>query len=174
MADVRAADAPLAPAATDSPAQVVIEAQTLASQMKAGQVSTELVNRQRDLAARLQQLLVQGQTIPPLPPAESTPGTADEVLSTNPAESQGAVSAGPGVSPESATRSPNSPAAEAALIPVVAPGVHPLTDAVWGHLPQHERDELYRSFTEKFLPKYDNALKAYFRALAEEDPQREQ
>jgi hypothetical protein len=38
---------------------------------------------------------------------------------------------------------------------------------VWGHLPPALRQELLNSYTEKFLPKYDELVRRYYEALAE-------
>lgn len=43
---------------------------------------------------------------------------------------------------------------------------------VWGHLPPQIRDALQNSFSEKYLPKYDELVKRYYEALAEKDRQR--
>lgn len=47
-----------------------------------------------------------------------------------------------------------------------------LAEAVWGHLPPRVRDELYRSYTERFVPEYSPLLRRYFKTLAEQSKQR--
>ena len=44
-----------------------------------------------------------------------------------------------------------------------------LADAVWGHLPPREREELMRTFSERFLPKYEEQVRRYFEALSRRD-----
>ncbi|MEW4489741.1 hypothetical protein AB1L42_16790 [Thalassoglobus sp. JC818] len=41
-----------------------------------------------------------------------------------------------------------------------------LEDAVWGHLPPQERRQLSRTYSETFLPGYEDQVKAYFERLA--------
>lgn len=38
----------------------------------------------------------------------------------------------------------------------------------WGKLPQRERERLEGAFPERFLPEYEEAIRAYFRRLAED------
>ncbi|TWT52336.1 hypothetical protein KOR42_30220 [Thalassoglobus neptunius] len=40
-----------------------------------------------------------------------------------------------------------------------------LEDAVWGHLPPQERRQLSRTYSETFLPGYEDQVKAYFERL---------
>jgi len=41
-----------------------------------------------------------------------------------------------------------------------------LTDSVWGHLPPRVREQLNRSFSDRYLPEYDALVKRYYEALA--------
>lgn len=41
-----------------------------------------------------------------------------------------------------------------------------LTDAVWGHLPPAVREQLNRSFNDRYLPEYDAQIRRYYEALA--------
>lgn len=41
-----------------------------------------------------------------------------------------------------------------------------LATAVWGHLPEKERDEMLGAFSERFLPAYDDLVRQYYEALA--------
>jgi hypothetical protein len=40
---------------------------------------------------------------------------------------------------------------------------------VWGHLPPHLRDAMRNTFSEKYLPKYEDLVKRYYEALAEKN-----
>jgi hypothetical protein len=40
---------------------------------------------------------------------------------------------------------------------------------VWGHLPPHLREAMQSSFSEKYLPKYDELVKKYYESLAEKN-----
>lgn len=39
-------------------------------------------------------------------------------------------------------------------------------DAVWGHLPPRERNDLLRTYSESYLPGYENRVQRYFEKLA--------
>ncbi|MBL9125238.1 MAG: hypothetical protein JNG90_16495 [Planctomycetaceae bacterium] len=43
---------------------------------------------------------------------------------------------------------------------------------LWGHLPEHERQMVINSTIERFLPKYELLIEAYFKRLAEETADR--
>lgn len=43
---------------------------------------------------------------------------------------------------------------------------------VWGHLPPHLREAMLNSFSEKYLPKYEDLVKRYYEALAEKNRNR--
>jgi hypothetical protein len=42
-------------------------------------------------------------------------------------------------------------------------------DDVWGHLPERLRQQLQNAAVERFLPKYEDLIEAFYRRLAEED-----
>lgn len=41
-----------------------------------------------------------------------------------------------------------------------------LADSVWGHLPPRERNDLLKSYSESYLPGYENQVRDYFERLA--------
>ena len=43
-----------------------------------------------------------------------------------------------------------------------------LETSVWGHLPARQRDRMRSRFSERFLPQYEQLVKQYYEALAEE------
>lgn len=47
-----------------------------------------------------------------------------------------------------------------------------LMQNVWGNLPEQVRQRLANSAQEKYLPQYESRIRAYFRALSEENPAR--
>jgi hypothetical protein len=61
-------------------------------------------------------------------------------------------------------------AARAALAAEAARGR--MVKDVWGHLPPHLRDAMKNSFSEKYLPKYEDLVKRYYEALAEKNRKR--
>ncbi|MCA8995135.1 MAG: hypothetical protein KDA88_24375 [Planctomycetaceae bacterium] len=135
-----------------------LEADALTTELRADNISTDVIARQRQLAEKIQQLLTRASesssnepSETPLPPTLPTPPTTQQSSGLgNAGDTQGNM------------ERPELREVERQTV------TRPLADSVWGHLPEHERDELYRSFTEQFLPKYDRELRAYFRALAAE------
>jgi hypothetical protein len=61
----------------------------------------------------------------------------------------------------SSSKRPRSPEEEAAR--------QRLAKDVWGHLPPALRQELLNIFSEKYIPKYDEQVRRYYEALAEEN-----
>ena len=43
-----------------------------------------------------------------------------------------------------------------------------LAKDVWGHLPPQLRQELLNVYSEKYLPKYEDMVRRYYEALADE------
>ncbi|MEZ5944019.1 MAG: hypothetical protein R3C18_21725 [Planctomycetaceae bacterium] len=134
------------------------EADALATQLRADNISTDVIARQRQLAEKIQQLLKHASASHP---NESTDGSPPPVPPTPPTTQQSSGLGNAGDTQGNMER-PELREVERQTV------TRPLADSVWGHLPEQERDELYRSFTEQFLPKYDRELRAYFRALAAE------
>ncbi|MGD9644992.1 MAG: hypothetical protein AB7U73_04715 [Pirellulales bacterium] len=53
---------------------------------------------------------------------------------------------------------------------VAEPDVGQMQDLLrelWGHLPEHERQQVINSTIEKFVPKYESLIKEYFKRLSE-------
>ena len=48
---------------------------------------------------------------------------------------------------------------------VLAPGAK--ANSVWGHLPAREREALFRSLSDSFLPEYEAQIRRYYEAIAE-------
>ena len=135
-------------------ARVVAEARAILKQADDGTWNESLLEGQQRLADALRQLLSGSQGTPA--PEQPSPGETEASQPT------GLNNTGTSVSP-STTAGPVPPNAG----PQQPSSVRPLADAIWGHLPARERDELYQSYSEQYLPQYDRALREYFRALAE-------
>jgi len=43
---------------------------------------------------------------------------------------------------------------------------------VWGHLPEKMKEEMQQAFKENNLPKYQQLIEQYFRAIAEQNSSR--
>lgn len=144
---------------------LIRQAREISTELEGRSLNADLVKRQRDLAHRLRELLT-GSTPGKPDQADSTEDTGESTKTASPNPEQQTIDSPLPVPGGSPLPGPLNDAAVREQVPLAVP--RPLTDAVWGHLPPHEREELYRSFSEKFLPKYESALKEYYRALAKQ------
>lgn len=135
--------------------EIVHQADAVLQHWRSQPADAELVRQQTQLIESLRQLLQSQSSVPdPLPMSENAASVPEMKI------------------PEAVSSALNDAAtagASEAPIGVVPTGNREaLSDSVWGHLPQHEREELYRTFNERYLPQYERALSDYFRALAEQ------
>jgi hypothetical protein len=52
--------------------------------------------------------------------------------------------------------------------PVDKGEVNEMVKALWGHLPERNREQMLQSFSDEFLPKYEFEIEQYYRRLSEE------
>jgi hypothetical protein len=52
--------------------------------------------------------------------------------------------------------------------PVDKGEVNEMVKALWGNLPEHDRQQMLQSFSDEFLPKYELEIEQYYRRLSEE------
>jgi hypothetical protein len=52
--------------------------------------------------------------------------------------------------------------------PVDKGDVNELVKELWGHLPERAREQMLQSFSDEFLPKYEQEIQQYYRRLSEE------
>ncbi len=133
---------------------------------------------QQDIVADLDRLIRQAQQQQPQNPPPTQPGDDDATATAAPAPPPAGA---PGADPE--TR-PGEPGASQPKPPGDAPGgsagqgAAPGTtgqgpnrlqsSAWWGSLPPQMREQLRRSESEQFLPKYEKLIESYYRRLAED------
>ena len=43
-----------------------------------------------------------------------------------------------------------------------------MVKALWGNLPERDRQQMVQSFSDEFLPKYELEIEQYYRRLSEE------
>ena len=83
--------------------------------------------------------------------------------------------AGPGPMDQQAANGgppdPNSPEAQKAAEEALR---QKLVKDVWGHLPPSLREQLLNVYSERYLPKYDEMVRKYYEALAEQNSRRSQ
>lgn len=148
--------------------RVVETAGEVTQQLKSGILNRDLVLKQESIARDLKTLL--DSTRGELPSPQPVPGQPGSSSDRPPTGSSSTAGPSGGERRQDDERSAESTRAEqqrndAAQSPPVTPD--DLADAVWGHLPRHERDELIRTFNERYLPKYDAWVRRYFELLAE-------
>jgi hypothetical protein len=57
---------------------------------------------------------------------------------------------------------------KSAAKPVDKGEVNEMVKALWGNLPEHDRQQMLQSFSDEFLPKYEVEIEQYYRRLSEE------
>jgi hypothetical protein len=50
--------------------------------------------------------------------------------------------------------------------------VSDLVKDLWGHLPARSREQMLQSFSDEFLPKYEQEIEQYYRRLSDEEANR--
>lgn len=75
---------------------------------------------------------------------------------------------GTGVGSEGAARESSSQSAGQGGGAVQVERRRNLATAVWGHLPDRVREEMLQSYSEEFLPEYEELVERYYEALAEQ------
>ena len=153
-----------------TPDQLATECRNIAEALERRGASIEVLSRQRALLHLFDAMLT--KSTDENSAASSPSVSASEQQSMNAsdrvAESPQTSTAGTGTA---ASQTGTPPSKEAALAPTTRPGPdRELLDAVWGPLPDRERDTLIRNFNERFLPGYEEQVRAYYEALARRRP----
>ncbi len=128
---------------------------------------------QRKVVDDLEKLLRQSQKSKQKNPSPNNSNSPQQDQSNNPSEGQSSENSAGG-NPGERRRNDQENAAESQErtkggIPTEADRKNQrrvLTDAVWGHLPPRVREQLNRSFSDRYLPEYDSLVKRYYEALA--------
>lgn len=145
----------LLPAADDPPATPVVPAlaermQEIARALATGGATAEVRRQQQQVLEEMQRYRHEGAS-------SSTSAAARREKANGAAGEPDSVASG--VAGEAGAEPQQGPSGS-------RPVQRELFDAVWGHLPAGERDELLRSFNERFLPQYEQQIRAYYEALA--------
>lgn len=163
--------------------RIAREMRDAGTRLEKGQLDEETRQLQRTIVADLEKLLKQQGSSPPGSPSsggspqspespqdgQSDKSPADQKTSSNPPSAAGGTGGG-----SNQRRSDQQNAAESQErteggIPTDAERKRQrqiLTDAVWGHLPPAVREQLNRSFNDRYLPEYDAQIRRYYEALA--------
>lgn len=128
---------------------------------------------QRKVVDDLEKLLRQSQKSKQKNPSPNNSNSPQQDPSNNPSDGQSSENSAGG-NPGERRRNDQENAAESQErtkggIPTEADRKNQrrvLTDAVWGHLPPRVREQLNRSFSDRYLPEYDSLVKRYYEALA--------
>jgi hypothetical protein len=136
---------------------------TVGEWLHAAQVGSSTQRAQEEIIANLDQMIAQQQKqcrgSGQKPSASKRPGAANK-----PGSSQKPGDAGAQAAADSTdTMRPGENARPAGTTP------QDLLKKVWGHLPERLRDRMLQNPAERFLPKYEQEIEAYFERLAETD-----
>ena len=138
-------------------ATILDSARTVRDQFVSGQLDADLMRTQEILITGLR-LLIQETSGPPAGRDASgtgSQGSAVQMTKERPPEDSGAAGGGTTSAPnESTTNRGNLRSRE------------DLRDAVWGHLPPQERNDLLNTYSESYLPGYEAKVRRYFELLA--------
>jgi hypothetical protein len=120
--------------------------------------------RQRDVLARLDQLLGQMSSMPLSPSAGSSQG---ELAGSRQGgeDEQGRQTGAPGDGAAGEATSGSRPGEAGA---VRLQRRRDQATAVWGHLPDRVREQMQQSYRERYLPEYEDLVERYYEALADD------
>ncbi len=136
---------------------------TVGEWLRAAQVGSSTQRAQEEIIANLDQMIAQQQKqcqgSGQKPSASKRPGAASKPGSSQKPSDTGAQAAADSTD----TMRPGENAQPAGATP------QDLLKKVWGHLPERLRDRMLQNPAERFLPKYEREIEAYFERLAETD-----
>lgn len=149
--------------AMDQAAQALEEdaptAQAVANQQTA-------VDRLKELLAAASQSPVGNSSSPSQQKPSSEPSPSEEKSSESSTSDPNGSGGRRSDDENSAESSENVAGPTAPGTGVLAPGAK--ANNVWGHLPPREREALFRSLSDNFLPEYEAQIKRFYEALAEQ------
>jgi hypothetical protein len=133
------------------------------SLQQAGDVQQRVVAQLDELIAELSKQCQGGQCSPNSNPAPQ----ASQRSSAKPSNSSRTASTS-----KSPARDSSDPLNRTNSEPVDKNEVDELVKQLWGHLPQRSREQVLQSFSDEFLPKYEQEIEQYYRRLSEETRER--
>jgi hypothetical protein len=141
------------------------EAQRLIAQRQPGEPAQKL---QQDIVAELDELLKQARQQKQQQQQSSSNKKPQQSRRDKPGQPQQQPA---GAKPEEAGNEPARESTdklrnEAPAQPEISQ-VQDMLRELWGHLPEHERQQVINSTIEKFVPKYESLIKEYFKRLSE-------
>jgi hypothetical protein len=141
------------------------EAQRLIAQRQPGEPAQKL---QQDIVAELDELLKQARQQKQQQQQSSSNKKPQQSRRDKPGQPQQQPAGG---KPEEAGNEPARDSTEQQRPEAPAqPDIGQMQDMLrelWGHLPEHERQQVINSTIEKFVPKYESLIKEYFKRLSE-------
>ncbi len=153
--------APLAEAATSALAAI----EEVATSLEAGRFTIETVSLQADAVAALDSLLAAAPNSSTLASGETQ---SQQGNSPMPSEGEGQSTDTTAGTNGDGTGGDDSATGTAAEIEVQRARDRELAIDSWGHLPPRAQQELQADFSAEFLPEYDDWIRRYYEALAEE------
>ena len=141
------------------------EAQRLIAQRQPGEPAQKL---QQDIVTELDELLKQARKQQSQQQQSSGSKKPQQSRRDKPGQPQQQPAGG---KPEEAGNEPARDSTEQQRPEAPAqPDIGQMQDMLrelWGHLPEHERQQVINSTIEKFVPKYESLIKEYFKRLSE-------
>ncbi|MDB4439840.1 hypothetical protein N9153_02835 [Planctomicrobium sp.] len=161
---------PLQPKQSPSSAKPVSElksrlltlSENILQRMNSEGITAESIADQRALQQELSSLLMNSATTEQQPLQLSTQdsGNDEESPLRNGSGSSSSGTQGNGAGEAAATNPQKNQSGEPLQLR------EKLADAVWGHLPPQERNDLIRTYSESYLPEYEDQVRNYFEKLA--------
>lgn len=136
--------------------------ENILQRMNSEGISAKSIAEQRALQQELSALLMNSETIERQPLQSSTQNRANDEESPlrNGSGSSSSGTQSNGAGEASATNTQSNQSGEPLQLR------EKLADAVWGHLPPQERNDLIRTYSESYLPEYEDQVRNYFEKLA--------
>lgn len=143
--------------------RIVASLAEASERLREGGIGDETISLQQSAASDLEALLAKLKAAAKPSPQESE--------SPSPSTTPGSSSTQGGQSSESNSNLDAAASSEKTHQGAVDPAAElqrrrDLAQSVWGHLPPRVQDELKRSFSERFVPRYEEAIRRYYEALA--------
>jgi hypothetical protein len=139
------------------------DAPNVNSLQQAGDVQQRVVAQLDELIAELSKQCQGGQCSPNSNPEPQ----ASQRSSAKPSNSSRTASTS-----KAPARDSSDPLNRTNSEPVDKNEVNELVKQLWGHLPQRSREQVLQSFSDEFLPKYEQEIEQYYRRLSEETQER--
>ncbi len=140
--------------------EVLSQLNSITNRLNHAELDAALIEQQRQLLSNLRRVFKLPATTPKEIQSETPPQQSPDKDDSPPG--------GETTQPAQPPKVGNMTAPQNSETPDFRPLTKPkLTDAVWGHLPPQEQQELIRTFNETFVPEYEEQIRKYFENLSQ-------